>query len=116
MGAACPGENTGSWGAVAVAQWDDSTGNAHVDASVNYNSKTLSQASSAALTDCQKSSGQLCHIVGTFNNGGCGYVDVGHGSNNARYGISATVEGATKECTASGDACKAPIGACTTAQ
>lgn len=116
VGGACAGENTGSWGAVAVAQWNDSSGNAQVEASINYNSKTLSQASAAALTNCQKTSGQLCHIVGTFDNGGCGYVAVGTGRNNARYGMSATAEGATKECTATGDACKAPIGGCTTAQ
>ena len=116
VGDACAGEQSGSWGAIATVEWDDSTGNAHVDAAVSYDSKTLSQASAAALTDCQKASGQLCHIVGTFSNGNCGYVSVGHGGNDARVAYSGTAAEALKECTVGGDACKAPIGGCTNTQ
>src|ERR1700730_6858274 len=88
IGAACPGEQTGDWGAIAVVTWRDSTGNAHVAFGLGMHGKTISQASTIELLDCQKDSAELCQIVGTFSNGGCGYIPIGAGSNDVRWEIS----------------------------
>jgi hypothetical protein len=113
IGAACPGEQTGDWGAVVVVTWSDKSGNSHVAFGMGLHQKTISQASSAALLDCQNDSGELCQIVGTFNNGGCGYISIGSGSNNVRWAISDTSDQALKQCSSGGDTCKTPVGGCT---
>jgi hypothetical protein len=115
-GSACAAELPGDWGAIAVVTWNDSSGAAHVAAGVSSNYKTISQASAAALTDCQNQSGGTpCQVVSTFENGGCGYVSVGQGTNDVRWGIGPNAQTALNECTATGDTCKTPIGYCTKA-
>lgn len=112
IGSACSGEKTGDWGAIATVIWNDNSGIAHAAYGVGLHDKTISQASTDALLDCQ-SSGELCHIAGTFSNGGCGYVSIGSGKNDVRLAISSTSDQALKECTSNGDTCKAPAGGCT---
>ena len=112
-GGTCAAEQPGDWGAIAVVTWTDGSG-AHVATGVSSSYKTISLASSSALTSCQSdSAGRPCQIVSTFNNGGCGYVSVGKGTNDVRWGTGATAQLALTECSASGDTCKTPIGYCT---
>jgi hypothetical protein len=50
------------------------------------NLNELSDAEDAAVSQCQDAGGDDCEVVGTFKNGGCGYISVGHdddGSNTA---------------------------------
>jgi hypothetical protein len=113
IGAACSGEQQGDWGAIAAVGWNDGAGNAHVASGFSLHAKTLSKASEDALLNCQAESNQLCNIVADFNNGACGYIALGTGASSARWAVSATADGASKECTQNGDACKAPVGGCT---
>jgi hypothetical protein len=113
IGAACSGEQTGDWGAIATVIWHDNSGNAHAAYGVGLHGKTISKASTAALLDCQSNSGELCQIAGTFSNGGCGYISIGAGTNDVRLGMSSTSDQALKECTSNGDTCKTPDGGCT---
>jgi hypothetical protein len=113
IGAACPAEQAGDWGAIATVIWHDKSGNAHAAFGVGLHGKTISQASTAALLDCQSNSGELCQIVGTFSDGNCGYISIGSGTNDVRWGISSTSDQALKECTSNGDTCKTPAGGCT---
>lgn len=112
IGATCDKDPTGNWGAIAVATWDDSKGEAKVGAAVEENLPSLSQASSAALLACQKTTVHVCNIVGTFSNGKCGYVSVGHNAKEVSWAISAAPQDALNDCTAGGHTCQQPVGGC----
>jgi Domain of unknown function (DUF4189) len=115
-GGTCAAEQPGDWGAAAVVEWKDSSGGAHVATGVASGYKTISLASSAALTSCQTDAGgKPCQIVGTFSNGGCGYIAVGKGTNDVRWGMGDSAQKALSECTAIGETCQTPIGYCTKA-
>lgn len=113
IGSACPGEQTGDWGAIATVTWHDNSGRAHAAGGVGLHDKTISQASTTALLDCQGASGELCQIARTFSNGGCGYISIGSGENDVRFAVSSTSDQALKACTSTGDTCKTPAGGCT---
>ena len=112
IGAICEKDPTGNWGAIAVATWNDSQGEAHAIATVKENVPSLSQASTAALLDCQKASVHVCHIVGTFANGRCGYVATGHNAKEVRWAVSAAPRDALNNCSTGGVTCQQPVGGC----
>jgi hypothetical protein len=112
IGAICEKNPTGNWGAIALATWDDAKGEAHVSASVRENAPSLSEASTLVLLDCQKASVHVCHIVGTFSNGKCGYVATGHNSKEVRWAVSGSPEDALSTCSSNGIACQQPVGGC----
>ncbi len=112
VGAVCEKDPTGNWGAIAIATWNDGKGDAKVSATVQENQPSLSQASTAALLGCQKAAVRLCHIVGTFSSGKCGYVSLGHNAKAVRWAVSAKPEEALSTCSAEGITCQQPIGGC----
>jgi Domain of unknown function (DUF4189) len=112
IGAVCDKDPTGNWGAIAVATWNDSQGDAHASATVKENAPSLSQASTAALLDCQKASVHVCHIVGTFANGRCGYVATGHNAKEVRWAVSSAPQDALNSCSTGGVTCQQPVGGC----
>jgi hypothetical protein len=113
IGAACSGEQQGDWGAIAIVTWTDGSGAAHAAYGLALHAKTLSQASTRALLDCQADSNQVCHIVSDFNDGGCGYIAIGSSAKEVRWAVSPSSDQASKDCTQNGNACKAPAGGCT---
>lgn len=113
-GQTCPADAPGSWGALAAGLWNDSSGAAHVASGAAWNYPTISAASDAAMAQCKSYGGQNCSIVGTFSNGGCGYITVGTGNGATRWGIGPTAADATNQCTAGGFTCRPPVGGCTT--
>jgi Domain of unknown function (DUF4189) len=112
LGAACPNEESGDWGAIAVVTWGDSGGE-HVESGVASGYKTVSQASTAAMLDCQKASVQMCQMASVFANGGCGYVSVGQTSKGVKWAVDDSAQAAVNDCTANGGTCKPAVGSCT---
>lgn len=96
------------WGAVAVALTED-----HVAAGVAWNDETQDQAEERALAQCNERGVSGCHVVGTFRNGGCGFVTTGHSDDSVGWGIGATADAANEACTSRGLDCKPPAGGCT---
>lgn len=103
------------YGAIAAAQWNDSSGSAYVATGVSLNLSSADLAASSAVSQCQGYGGQNCAVVGTFANGGCGYVSTGTNATGARWGIGATPDEALSQCQTGGYTCKQPIGGCTAA-
>jgi len=116
IGAACSGEQQGDWGAIAIVTWHDSSGTAHAAFGVAMHAKTLSQASTRALLDCQADSNELCHIVADFSNGACGFIAMGSNANDVRWAVSADADQASNDCKQNGNTCKPPAGGCTNKQ
>jgi len=102
------------YGAIAAALWNDSSGAAYVATGVAYNYPSGPDASNAAIAQCQGyGGGSYCTTVGTFSNGGCGYVTTGTNSTGVRWGIGPTPQDATNQCQQGGFTCKEPVGGCT---
>ena len=107
--------NNESWGAVAAALWRDSSGTAHVRSGYAANYPTEEAARNAALSKCEEGAAGNCRIVGTFHNGGCGYIAVGNSSRGVSWGAGATAAAAESECRQGGEYdCNRAIGGCTT--
>lgn len=115
-GQQCPADTRGSYGAVAVSMWNDNSGQAHVATGISWDWPFLSSATEDAMNRCKSSGGTTCQVVGTFKNGGCGYVATGHNERGVRYGMGATPNEAYDECSTGGYTCKTPIGGCTKAR
>ena len=96
------------WGAVAVALTDD-----HVAAGIAWNHRTEGEAQSRAIEQCNEQGVPGCHIVGSFRNGGCGYVTTGHSDDSVGWGMGSTAEAASENCESRGLDCKPPAGGCT---
>ena len=65
------------------------------------------------MSRCENAGGENCRIVGSFDNGGCGYISVGHNDGGVRYGVGPTEEEAQASCEANGYECKPANGGCT---
>jgi hypothetical protein len=107
------------WGAIAGATWKDGSGE-HASDGTSWDYRSKSQAISAALSQCQQAGGgSQCKIVGTFSNGGCGYISIGNGDasfvqGRACYGSGNTAAAAENSChTAGCMTCKPADGGCT---
>ncbi|MCB1549758.1 MAG: DUF4189 domain-containing protein [Hyphomicrobiaceae bacterium] len=109
----CPRTSGGSYGAIAVALWRESSGRSRVAVGVGWKYRSLSEASRSAMSQCQGRGGQGCRVVTTFSNGGCGYVATGSSSNGVSYGTGATPRIALSECRKNGHSCSRAIGGCT---
>ncbi len=117
LGGAPRSSNRGSrqeyFGAAAAGLWRDSDGNAHVATGIAWNYPTMAEAESEAISRCENAGGENCRVVGTFDNGGCGYISVGHDDDGVRYGMGPTEEAAQERCESGGYTCKPPAGGCT---
>lgn len=101
------------YGAIAAATWNDSSGAAYVATGVAYNYDSDTGASNAAVSQCQSYGGQNCTVVGTFSNGGCGYVTTGTNATGVRWGMGPTSDEALNQCQMGGYTCRPPSGGCT---
>lgn len=98
------------WGAIAVALTKT-----QVTMHVVRNYKSQDAAEAKALTDCRKSGLPGCKIVGTFNNGGCGWGATGKNDSTGRvgWGTGPTEAAALKNCAGEGLICTKVVGGCT---
>lgn len=102
------------YGAIATALWNDSSGAAYVASGIGWNYDSESGASAGAIAQCQGyGGGSYCKVVGTFSNGGCGYVTTGSNATGVRWGIGGTAQEALNQCQMGGFTCKQPVGGCT---
>jgi hypothetical protein len=102
------------YGAIATALWNDSSGAAYVASGIGWNYDSANDASNAAIAQCQGyGGGSYCKVVGTFSNGGCGYVTTGTNASGVRWGIGGTAQDALDQCQQGGFTCKTPVGGCT---
>ncbi|HEY1735903.1 MAG TPA: DUF4189 domain-containing protein [Methylovirgula sp.] len=101
------------YGAIATATWNDSSGAAYVASGIGWNYSTPDLAANGAVSQCQGYGGQGCTVVGTFANGGCGYVTTGTNANGVKWGVGATPQEALSQCQDGGYTCNPPAGGCT---
>jgi hypothetical protein len=101
------------YGAIATATWNDSSGAAYVASGVAWNYSSPDLAANGAISQCQGYGGQNCTVVGTFSNGGCGYVTTGSNASGVRWGVGPTAQDALNQCQAGGYTCNQPAGGCT---
>jgi hypothetical protein len=112
-GGRCAREEPGSYGAIAAALWRRSDGGVSVTSGVSWNYSSLAQASERAVNECKKRGGQGCRVIGTFKNGGCGYISTGSDREGSRYGTGATPAEAYSTCASKGGGCTPAVGGCT---
>jgi hypothetical protein len=98
--------STGDFGALAAGI---SGGVVGVGSAYNYPS--LGSAESMALQECSQRTAN-CKVVGTFSNGGCGYITTA--VTGTCWGSGESTAIALSECQSRGCGnCQAPIGGCT---
>lgn len=101
------------YGAIATALWNDNSGAAYVASGIGWNYDSENAASNAAISQCQGyGGGSYCKIVGTFSNGGCGYVTTGSNASGVRWGVGPTAADALSQCQMGGFTCRQPVGGC----
>jgi hypothetical protein len=102
----------GQYGALSAGFWKDENGALHVTSGVARNFSSPGRAERAANDACLED-GRNCHVIGTFSNGGCGYISVGHNAHDTRYGVGATARRAFNNCSKDDFECNPPKGGCT---
>jgi hypothetical protein len=114
-GESCPVSEAGSWGAVAAALWNDSNGRSRVATGAAWRYSTMEEASDAAMSGCKQRGGEDCRVLGTFKNGGCGYIATGDSDDGVGYGTGSSESDAINTCRSKGLNCLSAAGGCTVA-
>jgi len=96
-------EGVHPYGAAAYGYGEDSE-RYYVSSGVGGGS-TVEEAEANALEACRTANVPACEVIGSFHDGGCGYISVGRATSDVGFGAGETAEEALEECAASGYSC-----------